>query len=435
MSIVERIIQGDIEGVFIDSRKPLKNGLFVPIIGEKFNGNSYIIDAFEGGAKASLIQKEYYEQNKSKFDGLDIYIVEDTLEALQYLAREYGESLNIPVVAVTGSNGKTTTKNMMKAVSEQRFKTYATLGNFNNEIGLPLSVLNVPKDTQVMILEMGMSAPGEISKLVHIAKPSIAIITNIAESHMEYFKDKEELMHAKMEISETLGSKDALILNGEDEYLSRIESDDFPIYFSTDVKISDLSSNNGFYGFTYAGENIYLATPGLHNVKNALLVIKAGELLGLTPQEIKVGLESYKGESMRLERFDVHGLTIINDSYNSSPTSLKASMRTLLEMPGTRHICILGDMYELGKHSKEWHRQIGETKEAREMDMIFTIGEDSEFIGQSSGLKSVQHFKRLNKLNQELLDTLKPGDVILVKASRGMELDRVVNFLKDNYHG
>lgn len=435
MSIVERILSGEIQGVFIDSRKPIKDGLFVPIIGEKFNGNSYIIDAFEGGAKTSLVQKEYYEQNPNQFEGRDVYIVDDTLEALQFLASEYRDSLSIPVVGITGSNGKTTTKNMLKCMVETTYKTYATLGNFNNEIGMPLSILNVPRDTEVIILEMGMSGPGEISELVAIAKPTIGIITNIGESHMEFFEDKMELLKAKMEISERMTKADSLILNGEDEYLNRIESDDFNLYRTDEVRLTDIQNNHGYYRFNYQGEQVELRVPGGHNVINIKLAIRAAEILGITPQLIKQGIENYTGESMRLEKIEVGGVTIINDAYNSSPASMKAALKTLIQMDGERKLAVIGDMYELGEKSEQWHREVGESVEAKSLDMIFTVGEDSEYIIKDQPLKSAKHFRQLNKLNQELLRVLRPGDILLVKASRGMELDRVVSFLMENYHG
>ncbi len=429
MSIVDKIINGEIKNVSIDSRKVTPGSLYIPINGEKFNGNSFIKDAFENGAQCSLVEKRYYDNNYNELKDLNLVVVEDTLKSLIEYTQEYLEKTGIKVIGITGSNGKTSTKNFLYNIMKISTKANATKGNYNNNIGLPLTVLNSEADLEYLILEMGMSELGEIDLLARCSRPMVGVITNIGTSHIEHLGSRENIFKAKMEIVNYFGKDNILIINGEDDYLRDVTQADYKII---NTKLSDLDSYkqriDGFYSFVYQGVTIDLNVRGFHHLYNSVLALKTAEALGVSLEDIKAGIESYSGEDMRFSVIDKGDVRVINDAYNASFLSIKTALQTLVAMDGNRKIAVIGDILELGDMSVEEHRKIGRLSEVERLDIILTIGEFAKEICYYNN--NAVHFRDVSKLAKYLNMVLKPGDVVLVKASRGMKLERIVDLIE-----
>ncbi len=429
MNIVDKIINGEISSVCIDSRIVEPGCLFIPINGEKFNGNSFIKDAFTNGAICSLVERSYYEDNYKELENLNLIVVEDTLVTLLEYTREYIKKTKMKVIGITGSNGKTSTKDFLNSIMKNSKKVTATKGNFNNNIGLPLTVLNADIDSEYLILEMGMSEIGGIEPLADVTRPSIAIITNIGTSHIENLGSKENIFKTKMDITKYFGSDNILILNDEDEFLSKVESDKFKIIR---FKLSDLDSYekriDGFYSFVYKGIKIDVNIRGFHQLYNSLLALRAAEVVGIPLEEIKEGIESYSGQDMRFTTIEKGDIRVVNDAYNSSYPSVKMALETLCGMDAKRRIVVIGDMLELGERSISEHRKIGKIPQMKEIDMVLTIGEYSKEICYYNS--NSLHFNNISKLSRYLNTVLRSGDLVLVKASRGMKLERIVDLIE-----
>lgn len=431
MTALDRIIQQEFTGVFIDSRNPIPGGLFIPIKGDKFNGNSFILHAFEGGAKAALIDESYYLENESALVGYDLIVVPDTLKALHSLASGLRRHVNPTVIGVTGSNGKTTVKNMIEAICQTTFRTHATKGNFNNEIGLPLMILNMPQDTEMLVLEMGMSSPGELSLLSQITRPDYAIITNIGTSHIEFFPDKTGILQAKLEITSFMEPQSPLYINDDDPLLHSHDYGDRPLIRCRRDQLDNMIGHDGYYSYLWKGHQVNLSVRGLHQVDNSHLAIALGEDLGIDREKIAQAISSYSGADMRFAVRYIGDITVINDAYNASPMSMIAAIETMIDMKAKRRIAVLGDIFELGKMAQSEHQQIGLNSPLERLDGLFTIGDFARFIGPHH--HNSKHFTNTQRLCEFLLNFVQPGDLILIKASRGMELERVVRYLEENY--
>ena len=425
-----------IQNVSTDTRNIKKGDLFIPIIGENFDGHNFIDVAFEKGAIACFSQKEINTNNL-------VINVADTKKALKDLAMYYRNLFDIPVVALTGSAGKTTTKDMLASCLSVKYNTLKTQGNFNNEIGLPLTVFNIEEDTEVAVLEMGMNHFGEISALSKIAKPDIALITNIGVSHIENLGNREGILRAKYEIFDHLKPNGVKILNGDDDLLSTLkeENDTIQVHFySINKNLDAYATNiqeNGIDGISakinYLGKNfnVNLKIPGRHMISNALAVTLVCEKLGLTENEIKKGLETFKPSKMRMDIIKTGNYTIINDTYNANPNSMKATLDVLATTKG-RKVAILGDMFELGSYSKDMHYDIGKYAIEKEIDELIFIGEHSYYMLEGAksiinNKSSINYFKTQDEFIENIDRLLKQGDVILVKASRGVKLENTVD--------
>ncbi|CAG9622033.1 UDP-N-acetylmuramoyl-tripeptide--D-alanyl-D-alanine ligase [Sutcliffiella rhizosphaerae] len=427
-----------IEGVSRDTREDMSGKLYIPIIGENFNGHAFVRDAIEkNGAVASLWQKD---QGEPPAD-LNLIFVEDTIEALQQLASSYRDQIGMKVVGITGSNGKTTTKDMVTAVLETTFRVHKTAGNYNNQIGLPLTILSMKEDTEVAVLEMGMSGRGEIELLSHIAKPDAAIITNIGESHMQDLGSREGIAEAKLEIAAGLTQNGKLIINGDEPLLTkRVNQSDNIIKFglggqnnyqATDI----LLKGKGTY-FTLGDSEYFIPVLGAHNVTNALASVVVGELFGVTEENRKKGLHQLTITGMRNEVVETRGgWTVINDAYNASPTSMRAALDLLASLDGyQKKIAVLGDMLELGDMERTFHYEIGKYIQGKNIDYVFTFGELGAEIANGArevmNPSAIKEFANKQELVDELLPILGTNDVIIVKGSRGMRLEEVMEGIK-----
>ena len=426
-------------GVTNDTRKITDANLFVPLQGEKSNGHDHVLQAFEQGASAS-----FWEHNQpNPPEGAALIFVENSLQALQQLAKAYLNELEAKVIGITGSNGKTTTKDMTASILGTKYRVHKTSGNYNNHIGLPLTVLSAPENTEMLILEMGMSSRGEISLLSRIGQPDAAIITNIGESHLLDLGSREGIADAKMEIVEGLKSEGVLIYNGDEPLLiNRIgevasRKISFGRSITNDYYPAAIQPGQDEMNFTIEKEGMHsfqLPVLGTHNVLNSLAAIAVGREMGISYEEIARGLRELKLTNMRMEvSFGANGEKIINDAYNASPTSMKAAIELVKGMTdATKKILVLGDMLELGPEEAEYHYKMGELI-TEEIDYVLAYGNLSVNLAEGAkanlGPERVFHFEDKEKLVHKLKELTEPHALVLVKASRGMRLEEVVKAL------
>ena len=429
--------EAEITGVSIDTRKVKPGDLFICIKGERFDGHSFAEAAMEKGAAAVMVHSPVSES-------LPAVTVENTSNALLTLSGYYRSKFDIPLVALTGSVGKTTTKEFTYLVVSSQYNTVKTLGNLNNEIGLPQMLFQLDNSTEAAVIEMGMNHFGEIHRLTSSAQPNVALITNIGVSHIENLGSREGILKAKLEILDGLKKGSPLILNGDNDLLSTVKSDDYKIYFygieNGDFKAENISEENGSTSFTvnYFGKSqkITIPTIGIHNVYNALAAFAVGFCLSIPPQQCADALGKYAPEGMRQKTVKAGGITVIEDCYNASPDSMKAAITTLANTEGKRKIAVLSDMLELGSYSDEAHRQVGEMAAENNIDLLFTFGEASVNIAEgakSKGMKNAFHFNSKEEMTAALLDTLEENDTVIFKASRGMKLEDVIHSVYDRW--
>jgi len=419
-----------IENFCTDSRNIELNSLYIPLIGEKFDGHDFIADAFEKGALISLTSKD------SISTGKPLILVEDTLKALQDIAKYHRLSKNIPVIALTGSVGKTTTKDMLHAVLSKKYNVLKTEGNFNNHIGVPKTLLRLTNHNMA-IIEMGMNHAGELSVLSQIALPDLAIINNIGYSHIGNLGSRENILKAKLEITDGLVKDGKLIINNDDEYLVKLEKNNlikFGIKNNSDLMAYDIKIDDTTTKFKVDFKNqtydFILPLPGEHFVYNALAAITVGNIYDISPNDIADALKNMTFTKMRMDIIEKNSIKVINDAYNASPDSMKASLNSLIAIKGNRKIAVLADMLELGDFSESIHFEIGKSINKEKIDYVWAYGNDAiEIINGAlnNGIKNAKFFNDKDVLIKELKELLQPNDCVLVKGSRGMKMDEVVN--------
>ncbi|WP_145353516.1 UDP-N-acetylmuramoyl-tripeptide--D-alanyl-D-alanine ligase [Staphylococcus cohnii] len=425
-----------IKGVSIDSRKIDEQNLFIPFKGEHVDGHKFVNQALKDGAGAAFYQKDSVLD--PQISGPIIW-VDDTLEALQQLAKAYLAFVNPHVIAVTGSNGKTTTKDMIESVLKPQFKVKKTQGNYNNEIGMPLTILQLDQDTEISILEMGMSGFHEIEALSQLANPDIAIITNIGESHMQDLGSREGIAKAKSEITIGLKPHGLFIYDG-DEPLLKPHVDklvDLDLISIGKKESNDLVcqidniDDTGIVFNINGAENYELPILGEHNMKNATIAIAVGKRLNLSYDTIYQNIQDVQLTGMRMEQHHTDsGILVINDAYNASPTSMKAAIDTLSSMEG-RKILVLGDVLELGPDSQIMHEAVGDYLVNKQIDALYTYGKEAGHIHHTGKafVKSAEHYTDKTALIKSLKTNIEPQDKILIKGSRGMQLEEIVESL------
>jgi UDP-N-acetylmuramoyl-tripeptide--D-alanyl-D-alanine ligase len=431
-----------VSGISTDSRQINAGDLFIPLIGENFDGHDYIQSAFDKGAAATLTQRESLD-----FPGKTVIFVEDTLKALQSLAQWYRSIFDIPFIGITGSVGKTSTKEMVACAIGERYNVLKNEGNLNNEIGLPLTMFNLDTSHEAAVVEMGMSAVGEIKALASIVRPKVGIITNIGISHIENLGSRQNILKAKLELLDGLQPDGLLILNGDDIMLSGVKdllscrTVSYGLEEGVDYQAYNVQSR-GEFGIDFSitvGEReyaIHLPVPGVHNVYNALAAVAAGLELGVPMQDLQAGISHFRPGKMRLNILKAHDMTIINDTYNASPQSMYAALDVLVELQSTRKIAVLGDMLELGDWSERAHVETGIQAARKKPDMLVTVGKEAANIikGAIEAGFPPNRTIALQK-NQEAVEylrkTLQPGDAVLVKGSRSMKMEQIVQALTE----
>ncbi|WP_082234261.1 UDP-N-acetylmuramoyl-tripeptide--D-alanyl-D-alanine ligase [Halobacillus massiliensis] len=428
-----------LRAVMTDTRIEKKQSLFIPLAGENFDAHLFLMDAIKNGAVAALWQKDR-ELPKAVPTEFPVFFVEDTLQALQETSSFYLNKVKPIVVGITGSNGKTTTKDLVASVLQVKYRTHKTAGNFNNHIGLPLTILSMPEDTEVAVLEMGMSQAGEISLLSKLARPSYAIITNIGESHIEFLGSRKGIAEAKLEILDGW-QEGAFIYDGDEELLkdhplkAHAISSGFNQGCTQLIEQVDEQDDDSY--FTINQIRYHLPLSGKHNVKNASYAIALALKLNMSSEEIQKGLENLQLSGMRYEKLEgLHGSLIINDAYNASPTSMKAVIEVILHLKAKKKkVLVLGDMFELGKFSGDLHADVASVITS-EIDAVYTIGENASRITEAvqksnKGIRS-QHFTNKQSLSDQVKTELTPDTVVLIKASRGMKLEELIKDLINN---
>lgn len=429
-----------LSGVSTDTRTIKANQLYVPIIGERFDGHDFLQEAIQKGAAASLWNQD---RPLPEHNEIPLILVSDTLQALQKIAKAYREELNIPVVAVTGSNGKTTTKDLIASVLSEARVVHKTDGNLNNHIGVPLTLLSIPEETEIAVVEMGMNHAGEISVLSQIAKPNVAVITNIGESHIEFLGSREGIAKAKLEILEALHPDGVLIYDGDEPLLAQLLQEDthrhLRIGLSHDADESPQEIQlNGLDGFTFRSKktNSLFRLPllGRHNIKNALFAVEVGRVFGLSEEAITSGLANVQLTGMRLELIDAqNGMKIINDAYNASPTSMRAALDLLAELaPEREKWALLGDILETGENEEQYHREIGRYAIEKRIDRLYTVGKRARWIHEGAmelnqdPERLILHFSDLEEAAERISKDGHPRVLLLSKASRAMQFDQAV---------
>lgn len=426
--------KGDTEvlSVSTDSRTLEKTSLYIPIKGESFDGHSFICDACEHGIAGYLC-------SDGQINGSDNFaiMVPDTRKALLDLASYYRRLFDIPVVGLTGSVGKTTTKEFIASVMAKGYNTLATKGNFNNDIGVPLTLFGLNKEHEAAVVEMGMSNFGEIEVLTKCAGPDIAIITNIGTSHIEFLGSREGILKAKTEIFAGLPDNGTVILNGDDSYLWGIKGSlkHKSVYVGIENTDADLTATdiicdeNGSL-FKCEGKEYRINPVGVHNVYNALVAIAVGKEMGLSYEKIYAGLKSYKPDGIRQNIISVNGYKIINDCYNSSPQSVKAALSVLDTLSAARRIAVLGSVAELGDKACELHRDMGTYVAESTADILLTVGDDAKYIAECAKGKEVHSFDDVNSCTEFLKNLVRADDAILIKASRCMKFETIAEALR-----
>ncbi len=434
-----------------DSREVDENSLFVAIAGERVDGHEFIPSVVEKGCRAILAER--VSEACSGLD-CDFILVKDSIRAIADIAKFYRGKADVKTVAVTGSVGKTTTKEFVSAVLSQRFKCYRTEGNHNSVIGLPMSLFEVPRDSECAVLEMGMSGFGEISSMANTACPNVAMVTNIGTSHMEMLGSRENICRAKMEILEGLCEGGTLLLNGDEPLLCEYDCGDVePVFVGINNRHADYRALNirceamkTTFDMIAQGKvipNIELPVMGDHYVYAALFAFAAGRILGMDDESIRTGLLSFKNVGMRQNIYELEGLTVIEDCYNASPESMKSGIDVLAQLTqqkGGRAVAVLGDMLELGEGSPALHRSVGAYLAGKGGRLLFTFGERASEIANaavSGGMDEESVYVNRDRESPEitgemLIHGLRAGDVVLFKASRSMALERVIAYLKEN---
>ena len=405
-----------------------KGDVFIGLKGNT-DGSIYYLDALKNGAKGVIVNKGVIS-NYEKIDNTFILEVDDTLKALGEIASYKRSKYNIPVVAITGSVGKTSTKDIVASVLSTKYKVLKTEGNQNSDIGMPFMILKL-KDEEALVLEMGMNHMGEISYLSKIAKPTLAIITNVGTAHIGYLGSRENILKTKLEIRDGLSGK--LIINNDNDMLHNYYLNNKDNIITVGINNdSDIMATDISYGenTSYKCDNtlINLKVGGEAFIYNSMLAIAAGKELGLSMEDIKKGIENFELTKNRLQIINVNGYKIIDETYNANFDSMKEAIKNLAKESG-RKIAVLGDMLELGDYSKEIHSNIGKVVSENNIDLLVTVGNDSKYINENSNVENV-HFENNNDAIKYLKGIIKKGDSILLKASNSLNFIEIVNALK-----
>lgn len=428
--------EAQISCVSTDTRNLPEGCLFVALRGARFDGHDFVEQAIQAGAAAAVTDHPVGD--------CPCLVVEDTGRALLQIAAFYREKFHPVLVGITGSVGKTTTKEMVACALESQFSTLKTQGNLNNEIGLPKTLLQLEDCHTAAVIEMGMSHFGEISRLSRTAQPTIGVITNIGYSHIENLKTQEGILQAKLEIQDGMAPDAPLVVNGDDAFLAPLKRDlSRPVVTygmtsdRTDVRAVDVVRKAGATAFTIVDQDgtsypVVLPCAGDHNVMNALAAFCVGRLAGIAPEQICRALEQYQTVGLRQNIYTRGAYTIIADCYNASPDSMKAALTVLHDLPCQgRHVAVLGDMLELGEMSRQLHTLVGDMAAEKEVDGLFCFGKEAFYIAQRAAMQEVPvyHTEDRRELCRVIRQYLRPGDAVLFKASRGMHLEDCIDVI------
>jgi len=439
----ERLQLMEIKGISIDSRTVKEGELFVAIRGDRFDGHDFVPDAIKKGAWGAIVDRNGLEAKYADMSGLkNVIPVEDTLFSLQEMSLMHRKKFLGPVIAVTGSNGKTTTKEMLASILLRQGPVLKTEGNLNNHIGVPLTLLKLEARHKAAIIEMGMSGLGEIETLTRLAMPSVGVITNIGPAHLQFLGSTDTVAQAKGELLQMMRSDGIAVLNADDQYFTALGNKysgrilSFGIDAQADVRAEDIVQERELTDLTIRADGrsvlVRLRTVGRHNVYNALAAAAAALATGLPLESVKFGLEDFRPVAMRSEIKDMNGRTVLADYYNANPASMKAALETLASLTGgKRTIAVLGDMLELGDAGPEEHREIGRIAARLRVDLLICVGPLARHIAEGASSAGMARGRVLEAKTTEqgaalLRELSRPGDIVLVKGSRGMKMEKVL---------
>ncbi len=431
-----------VNGFFTDSRQAEKGKMFVAIKGEKTDGHKYIPMCIEKGCNAC-----FSEEILSDDININYVLVENSVAALQKCGEKCRANIKVPVVGITGSVGKTTTKEIISLALSSSLCVNKTIGNANGQIGVPQMVMRTEPEHDICVFEMGMSYPGEMKRIVDIARPNIAVMTNIGVSHIEFHGTRENIMKEKLLIADYIGATGTIFVNGDDDLLCTLKKKHeigelepsvvtFGIGDDCDFRAYDIKEANGETEFKFRLENneyaVKLPVIGLHNVRNALAALCVSEYVGLDLDKAIAALATYKSPDMRGKIKTYGSVTVIDDTYNASPDSMISSLDMLSRFEG-RKISVLSDMLELGSYSEKGHTDVGKAASEKGIDFLIAVGNEAEFIykGFDNSEKSV-YFKTNAEVNAFLDDFIKSNDTVLIKGSRGMHTEEIREHLSKN---
>jgi UDP-N-acetylmuramoyl-tripeptide--D-alanyl-D-alanine ligase len=422
--------------VSTDSRTLQAGDLFVPLRGDNFDGHKFIQQAAERGAVGAMVEEKW---SGNAPEGFALIRVADTLVGYQTLAANYRASLPLKVIAITGSNGKTSTKDFVAATLARKFRVTKTAGNFNNHVGLPQTMLAANRDDEIAVWEIGMNHPGEIAALAKLAAPDIAIITNVGIAHIEFMGSREAIAEEKGALAEAVAADGTVILNADDQFTESIAKRTGARIVlagieNGSVRATDISQNATGSEFTILEGahrcRAHLPVPGIHMVQNAMLAVAAGRVFNLSLEECAVGLASTPLTKARLQIKEIDGIQFIDDSYNANPDSMKAALRTLMELDSDgRRIAVLGEMGELGAESERGHREVGEAAAQMRIDELIAVGSTGDIIARAAkkaGLKKSVAVDSHEKAADLLGKNAAPGDLVLIKGSRAARMECVL---------
>jgi UDP-N-acetylmuramoyl-tripeptide--D-alanyl-D-alanine ligase len=425
-----------IERISTDSRTLKKGELFVALRGENFDGHKFVEDVAKSGAAGAIVDPKWKGKVPSKFA---IIRASDTLLAYQNLAANYRKSLSLKVVAITGSNGKTSTKDFCASVLARKFRVTKTQGNFNNHVGLPRTILDATSEHEIGVWEIGMNHPGEVAPLAKIAAPDAAIITNIGVAHIEFMGSREAIAQEKGSLAEAVGSEGTVILNADDPFSEGIAKRSrarvvFAGISNGALRAIDIQQSSQGSEFTILEGahrcRAQLSVPGLHMVQNALLAAAAGRAFGVLLEECAIGLATAPLTKARLQIKEINGVQFLDDSYNANPDSMKAALRTLMELDADgKRIAVLGEMRELGAETQRGHEEVGQEAAALGVDQVIGIGEMGGIISgaaKKAGLEKSNSVGSTSEAADLLIDIAEPGDLVLVKGSRLARTEEVI---------
>ncbi len=439
-----------IEGVSIDSRTTEKGSLFVALEGKHHDGHDFIEEAANRGASCALVKKEKLKNIDQRSKGkIALLAVDDTLKGLQDLAGWYRGRFSVKTIGITGSNGKTTTKDMIASALSPKYQVIKSPRSYNTQIGVPLTIFDLNQDTEVLVLELGASMLGEIETLTRLSRPDIGVITNIASAHLEFFGSFENIIRAKLELLDNMSEEKIAVLNCDDESLfarTRQEKKQvltFGIDRKADFRAHHISfSSKGEVSFVMNEKfPVRLKLIGRQSIYSALAAFAVASLLKIEPQVVIQALQNFAPAGLRMELQEFNRIRVINDAYNANPASVENALRTLREIKTSgRRIAVLGDMLELGEQSAELHKAVGNKVSDYGVDILVTVGELSRWTARGAkekGLKnsSLVCFDNKKDVIGFLSENLKEGDLVLVKGSRKMKLEDLVESLKRVYVG
>jgi UDP-N-acetylmuramoyl-tripeptide--D-alanyl-D-alanine ligase len=427
-------------GAVIDSRGDCAGRLFVAIQGERTDGHRYALNAFRAGSPA-VVLSDASAVKELKEAGATCFVVADTRRALQALGRAWRRNLTARVVAVTGSSGKTTTKEYIRSVLNTRYRTHANFGNFNSSIGVPITILDADQHCEYLVCEVGANQIGEIDLLGEMLQPDVAVITNIGDAHVGYFGSRDAIAHEKGRLLAHLAPRGHAVVPRDDDYFEKLSAivqgkvSSFGRSPAADFRLASVAFANGVLSFTVNGERLSLSVAGEYNAMNACAAFAVGDICGVDLARQRQAFESVRPTAGRGKIHRVAGVTIVDESYNASPASMRKSLEMLASMDGKRRIAVLGDMKELGDTSTAAHRGIGELIAQRGFDAVYWIGPDGAEVRKAATAKpgtDVALFTDIEKLVVAVAKETRAGDVILVKGSHSCRLEEFVAGLVTN---